>query len=399
MSVHEPAVPDAEAFERCMAVGGVAVFPADTVYGLACDAQNRVAVERLYRLKRRQLDKPSAVMFFSLELAFAAVPEIGGRTRAALTRLMPGPVSVLIPNPGLRYPLACGADKLTLGLRVPDLPAFREVHWPILQSSANLAGGPDPCQLSDVPEALRRAADMVIDGGRLRGTPSTVIDLRRYEEEGSWRVVRRGGMSDGAVAAALTSPFNFEPAGYETGIRDEIPDYDELQDRLVGVTAGAAVSRILDLGTGTGETAHRLLAAHPQAWLTGVDTSPAMLAAARVRLGPGRVDLHVARLEDRLPEGPFELVASALAVHHLDADGKRDLFTRTAAVLAPGGRFVLADLIVPEDPALATIPLTEGYDLPSTVSEQLDWLREAGLEAQVHWVQGDLAVLSGTRPV
>ena len=77
MSVHEPAEADAEAFERCMAVGGVAVFPADTVYGLACDAQSRVAVERLYRLKRRPLDKPSAVMFFDLELALAALPELG----------------------------------------------------------------------------------------------------------------------------------------------------------------------------------------------------------------------------------------------------------------------------------------------------------------------------------
>ena len=76
----------ATAFERCMAVGGVAVFPADTVYGLACDPANRLAVERLYRLKRRALDKPSAVMFFDLELAFVALPELGPRTRTAAIR-------------------------------------------------------------------------------------------------------------------------------------------------------------------------------------------------------------------------------------------------------------------------------------------------------------------------
>ena len=105
-----------------MAVGGVAVFPSDTVYGLACDAQSRVAVERLDRLKRRRLDKPSAVMFFSLELALAALPELGDRTRDALGRLMPGGVSVLLPNPAERFALACGADPQTLGLRVVSLP-------------------------------------------------------------------------------------------------------------------------------------------------------------------------------------------------------------------------------------------------------------------------------------
>ena len=109
------------------------------------------------------------------------------------------------------------------------------------------------------------------------------------------------------------------------------------------------------------------------------------------------MDLHAGRLQEALPDGPFDLVTSALAVHHLDADGKRDLFTRIAAALSPGGRFVLGDVIAPEDPADATIPLTEGYDLPSTVDAQLRWLRDAGLEAEVHWVQGDLAVLSGTR--
>src|ERR1035437_626408 len=98
---------DSVAFERCMAVGGIAVFPADTVYGLACDAQNRVAVERVYLLKRRPMTKPSAVMFLDLELALAALPELGLRTRSALTRLLPGALTVLVPNPAHRFPLAC----------------------------------------------------------------------------------------------------------------------------------------------------------------------------------------------------------------------------------------------------------------------------------------------------
>jgi L-threonylcarbamoyladenylate synthase len=184
----------ADALERCVSVGGVAVFPADTVYGLACDPDNRLAVERLYRLKRRPLDKPSAVMFFDVELAFAALPELGVRTRAAAERLLPGPVSLLLENPSARFPLACGGDASTLGLRVPFVPGLAGVRWPVLQSSANLAGGPDPVALSEVPESVRAGADLVMDGGRLPGVASTVIDLRGYEEDGRWSVVRAGAI-------------------------------------------------------------------------------------------------------------------------------------------------------------------------------------------------------------
>ena len=103
---------------------GVVLFPADTVYGLACDPDDRFAVERLYLLKRRTLDKPSAVMFFSLERAFAALPELGERTREAMARLLPGAVTVLVPNPAGRFALACGRDVGTLGVRVPVLPSL-----------------------------------------------------------------------------------------------------------------------------------------------------------------------------------------------------------------------------------------------------------------------------------
>jgi L-threonylcarbamoyladenylate synthase len=186
-----------------MAVGGVAVFPSDTVYGLACDPGDRVAVERLYLLKRRPLDKPSAVMFFDIELALEALPELGPRTRAAVVRLLPGRVSLLLPNPGARFPLACGSDPSTLGLRVPSVPVLGGVRWPVLQSSANRAGEPEPRWLVDVPSFLREAADLVIDGGELPGTPSTVVDLRSYERDGSWAVVRAGAVGDAEVGAAL----------------------------------------------------------------------------------------------------------------------------------------------------------------------------------------------------
>jgi L-threonylcarbamoyladenylate synthase len=181
----------------------VAVFPADTVYGLACDPANRFAVERLYLLKRRSLEKPSAVMFFDLELAMASLPELERRTRDALPRLLPGGVTVLVRNPAHRFPLACGADPETLGLRVPRLQALAAVRWPALQSSANRAGGADPRRLQDVPELIRAAADLLIDGGDLPGTPSTVVDLRRYEEAGAWSVVRFGAVGEEELIAAL----------------------------------------------------------------------------------------------------------------------------------------------------------------------------------------------------
>lgn len=198
---------DAETFARCLRVGGVAVFPSDTVYGLACDPQEKEAVRRLYALKRRDIEKPSAVMFFDLELAFAAVPELGPRTRGALERLLPGPVGVLVPNPARRFGLACGDDPGTLGLRVPDLPAaafaLHTVRWPVLQSSANLAGGPDPIAIGDVPEVIRDGADLVLDAGPLPGTPSTMVDLRGYEDDGTFAIVREGAVAAAEIALRL----------------------------------------------------------------------------------------------------------------------------------------------------------------------------------------------------
>lgn len=383
---------DAETFARCIAAGGVAVFPADTVYGLACDPGNRSAVERLYGLKRRALDKPSAVMFFDREVALDALPELGERTREAMYGLLPGGVSLLVPNPAGRFPLACGDDPSSLGVRVPLVPRLAGVGSPVLQSSANDAGGPDPRRLADVPASIRMAADLVIDGGELQGIPSTVVDLRRYDEEGSWSVVRPGAVSEEDLQHALGGQFHFRPETYEAEIREDVPAYEQLQQQLVAAS-GAGARRILELGTGTGATARPVLERHRESTLVGVDISAEMLSAARARLPGERVDLRVGRLQDELPSGPFDLVVSALAVHHLGADEKAQLFERVGAALAPGGRFVLADVVVPDDPADAQIPLTPGFDKPSPVADQLRWLRDAGLQARVAWEQGDLAVI------
>jgi L-threonylcarbamoyladenylate synthase len=200
---------DAQTFSRCIAVGGIALFPADTVYGLACEPDSKEAVQRLYLIKRRRPEKPAAVMFFALDLALAALPELGPRTAGALRALLPGAVTLLLPNPARRFPLACGPDPETLGLRVPAWPpalaSLAGVSWPVLQSSANDAGGADARRLADVPESIRRRADLVLDGGELPGTPSTVVDLRAYELDATWSIAREGAVSTSEVAAALVS--------------------------------------------------------------------------------------------------------------------------------------------------------------------------------------------------
>jgi L-threonylcarbamoyladenylate synthase len=202
-------VAEAETFARCMAVGGVAVFPADTVYGLACEPDTPEAVRRLYALKGRAPDKPAAVMFFRLELALEALPELGPRIRSALERLLPGAVTVLLPNPLHRFPLACGPQTPdVLGLRVPALPdalaPLGAVAWPVLQSSANRAGGDDARALAEVPERIRARADLLVDGGELAGTPSTVVDLTAYEDDGRWSIVREGAVAPTTVERLLT---------------------------------------------------------------------------------------------------------------------------------------------------------------------------------------------------
>jgi L-threonylcarbamoyladenylate synthase len=200
-------VAGARAFERCIAGGGLAVFPADTVYGLACDPGSRDAVARLYELKGRPQDKPAAVMFFALDRALAALPELGPRTLAALGALLPGAVTVLLPNRRRRFALACGPDPDTLGLRVPALgppaAALAQACVCVLQSSANASGGADARALADVDDAIRDGADLVLDGGELPGTPSTVLDLRAYEDEGAWAVIRQGAIGAEQLARAL----------------------------------------------------------------------------------------------------------------------------------------------------------------------------------------------------
>jgi L-threonylcarbamoyladenylate synthase len=203
---------DALRLEECLSSGGVAVFPADTVYGLCCDPDDERAVRRLYELKGRPAERPSAVMFFAPARLFAALPDLGDRERAALGALLPGPITLLLGNPARRFPLAGGPGEggaETLGVRVPawtaPLAALDTVSVPVLQSSANLSGEPDARCLADVPLSIRAGADLVIDGGELPGIASTVLDLREYAQSGDWSVVREGPLTRADVERILAS--------------------------------------------------------------------------------------------------------------------------------------------------------------------------------------------------
>ncbi len=179
----------------------MALFPADTVYGLGADPHSGAAVGRLYELKGRPPDRPAAVMFFALERALEALPELGSRTRAALERLLPGGLTLLVPNPRRCFPLACGPVPERLGVRVPllagELAPLATCERPVLQSSANRSGGPPIRRVADADPGIAAAVDLVLDAGELPGTPSTVVDLTAWEHDGTHAIVR-----DGAVAAA-----------------------------------------------------------------------------------------------------------------------------------------------------------------------------------------------------
>jgi tRNA (cmo5U34)-methyltransferase len=190
--------------------------------------------------------------------------------------------------------------------------------------------------------------------------------------------------------------WHWDPETYLQNMLAEVPSYPDLQEQTARVAADVPAHTILELGIGTGETAKRVLASHPEAHLVAIDSSAEMLERARTVVP--QADLRLAQLQDPLPEGPFDLVVSALAVHHLDGPAKQDLFRRIAAVLEPSGTFVLADVVVPEHDEDVVTPIDWEYDLPDRVDDQLAWLRAAGLDAEAVWSYKALAVMRATRP-
>lgn len=192
------------ALERCVGDGGVAVFPADGVYGVACDPLDAAAIGRIHFLKGRDEGKSSAVMYLSPLAMRELVGGLAPRTRDAFGALLPGPVTLVIPNPQHRYPLACREDPERLGVRLITGP-LAGAMCPLFQTSANRSGDPPPACFEDVPAGVVEGADLAIDGGVLAGSSSTVVDLTTFEETGDWEVLREGGLREADLAEALSS--------------------------------------------------------------------------------------------------------------------------------------------------------------------------------------------------
>lgn len=229
----------------------------------------------------------------------------------------------------------------------------------------------------------------------------------------------------------------WDPTIY-TAFTEVFAGYRELQTAVVDASRDLRVERFLDLGCGTGETAGRLLRLHHNSNAVVVDANRSMLRAAGSALPDGRVTALCRRLEDPLPPGPFDLVVSVLAVHHLEPAEKAALFARIHQVLAPGGRFVLGDLVLGEDgdaptaerapgpgPRLRRVLRERGWwgtvrlglsrvvrrvgprasaavvhesDKPDRLRDQLDWLQAAGLCPEVRWAQDSLVVVAADHP-
>jgi L-threonylcarbamoyladenylate synthase len=180
--------------EAALRAGRPVVLPFDTVYGLAAEPHHEESTRRLYELKGRPARQPTALVAASVAALLELLPELD---TTLAWHLLPGPVTLVVPNPAHRFPWLTGESPDTLGVRVPDLSGVThdvvQRVGAVVATSANLPGGPDPRRLDEVPDTIRAGAAAVVDGGEVPGTPSTVVDLTGDEP----RVLR-----EGAVAAA-----------------------------------------------------------------------------------------------------------------------------------------------------------------------------------------------------
>jgi len=191
------------ALERSVGSGGVVIFPADTLYGIACDPLNAEAVQRIHAIKGRDDGKPSAVMYFSPLAMRELISGLGERARQAVSELMPGPVTLVIANPEQRYPLASRDDPTRLGVRLIEGP-LAGASTPIFQTSANRSGEPSAHSFGDIDRDVLSSADVAIDGGDLLSAPSTVVDISRLDVTGEWTVLREGVLPKGAIDEVLS---------------------------------------------------------------------------------------------------------------------------------------------------------------------------------------------------
>ena len=183
--------------------GETVIVPTDTVYGLACTPHREEAVHALYALKGRPAEQPTALVAAGVDVLLELVPELRGRPAEVVRALLPGPYTLVLPNPGRRFRWLAGPRPATLGVRVPAATGLAaellDAVGALAATSANLPGGPDPRRLDDVPPALREGAGAELDGCELPCTAATVLDLTGPEPA----VLREGAVPAAEALARL----------------------------------------------------------------------------------------------------------------------------------------------------------------------------------------------------
>jgi L-threonylcarbamoyladenylate synthase len=187
---------------EALRAGNPVVLPFDTVYGLAAEPHDEESTRRLYALKGRVETQPTALVAADVDRLLTLFPELPANART----LLPGALTLVVPNPAGRFPWLTGSNRMTLGVRVPELTgvtrdALHELGA-VVATSANRPGEPDPRRLEDVPAEIRSGAAAVVDGGELPGTPSTVVDLTGPEA----RILREGAVPGAEVLRRLQAP-------------------------------------------------------------------------------------------------------------------------------------------------------------------------------------------------
>ncbi len=191
---------------EALRAGKPVVLPFDTVYGLAAEPYRSESTRRLYELKGRAATQPTALVAVDLDYLLECVPELRGHAATLARQLLPGPLTLVVPNPARRFRWLTGTSPETIGVRVPELTGpTREVLarvGAVVATSANLPGEPDPRSLADVPEQIRAGAAAVLDGGELAGTPSSVVDLTGPQP----RILREGAVPAEEILRRLQAP-------------------------------------------------------------------------------------------------------------------------------------------------------------------------------------------------
>jgi L-threonylcarbamoyladenylate synthase len=205
VSIERDGAPAARAaLERTVAAGGVAIFPADGLYGLACDPLRADAIARIHELKGRDDGKPSAILYFSPLAMRELISSLGPRTRDAVGALLPGALTLVVANPERRYPRACRQDPERLGVRLIGGP-LAGAAVALFQTSANRAGEAPTGEFAALDPAIVDGADLAIDGGALTGLPSTVVDLTEIERGGTPRILREGAVGGAELSGLLAA--------------------------------------------------------------------------------------------------------------------------------------------------------------------------------------------------